>query len=234
MSARAVQIDKVLALEGVTVQYYERSHIKTVLRDVSLAIRGGESIAILGGKGSGKSTLIRLLANLEAPMIGRVYHHNMRVSWPVWARTGLIRGMTVRDNIRFTAQLYGQSAPYVIRSVDDFVELGSNMDLLLGELPTTTMAKVMFATALALNFDCYPVDDWLVTHDHAFRARAEAALENVRSRASLVLATSRTNFVHRFCDAAYVLHQGVLTPHDTIDEAIRAYRESSQSAPTPS
>ncbi|RJF94490.1 ATP-binding cassette domain-containing protein [Oleomonas cavernae] len=223
---------KVAAFEGVTVQYYERGHIRTALHDVSLTIRGGESVAILGTKGSGKSTFIRLLANLETPMVGRVAHHNMSVSWPVWARTGLIRGMTVRDNIRFTAQLYGRSPPQVIRSVDDFVHLGRNMDVLLGALPSSTMAKVMFATAVALNFDCYPIDGWLVTHDHEFRRKAEAALQDLRSRASLVLATSRTNFVHHFCDVAYVLHQGVLTPYDTIDEAIRTFRAYSASAET--
>lgn len=232
MNAPFVHPGKIVAFEGVSVQYYERGHIKTALHNINLAIHERQSIAIMGTKGSGKSTLIRLLANLEVPMVGRVVHHNMSVSWPVWVRTGLIRGMTVRDNIRFTAQLYGQPAPRVIRSVDDFVHLGSNMDVLLGALPSSTMAKVMFATAVALNFDCYPVDDWLVTHDHEFRRKAEAALQDLRSRASLVLATGRTNFVHQFCDVAYVLHQGVLTAYDTIDEAIRAYRAHSASAET--
>ncbi len=232
MNAPAYHSDKIIAFQGVTVQYIERKSIVTALHDINLAIHERQSVAIMGTKGSGKSTLIRLLANMEAPMTGRVVHHNMSVSWPVWARTGLIRGMTVRDNIRFTAQLYGRSPPQVIRSVDDFVHLGSNMDLLLGDLPTSTTAKVMFATAVALDFDCYPVDDWLVTHDHEFRRKAEAALQDLRSRASLVLATGRTNFVHQFCDVAYVLHQGVLTSYDTIDEAIRAYRAHSASAET--
>lgn len=220
----------VVAVEGVSVHYYDNGHVATALRDVNLAIGERQSIAILGTKGSGKSTLIRLLAGLERPMVGRVVHHNMSVSWPLWARTGLIRGMTVRDNIRFAAQLYGRSAPDVICEVDDFVHLGGNMDVLLGDLPSSTMSKVMFATAVALNFDCYPIDGWLVTRDHEFRRRTEGVLQELRSRASLVLAISRTNLVRHFCDVAYVLHQGVLTSYDTIDQAISAYRAHSPSA----
>lgn len=225
MAAAASKMpERIIAFDDVSVQYYDRGRIMTALRDVNFAVTPGQSVAIMGTKGSGKSTLIRLLCNLEKPLVGRVVHHNMTVSWPVWARTGLIRSMTARDNIRFTAQLYGRSAPDIIRRVDDFVHLGGKMDALLGDLPSSTMAKVMFATAAALDFDCYPIDDWLATRDHEFRRKAEDTLQSLRQRSTLVLATSRTNFVRDYCDVAYVLHRGVLTHHDTIDEAIRYYR----------
>lgn len=228
--------ERLIGFDGVSVRYYDGRHIVTALHDISLVLTPGQSVAILGTKGSGKSTLVRLLCNLEKPLVGRVLHHNMSVSWPIWARTGLIRTMTARDNIRFTAQLYGKSAPDIIRRVDDFVHLGEKMDVLLGDLPSSTMAKVMFATAVALDFDCYPIDDWLVTRDHEFRRKAEDALQALRQRSTLVLATSRTNFVRDYCDVAYVLHRGVLTHHDTIDEAIRYFRgcaASSEAAEDP-
>lgn len=221
--------ERLIGLDGVTVKYLDGNRIVTALHDINLAIEPGKSIAILGTKGAGKSTLIRLLSRMEKPLNGRMIHHDMTVSWPLWARTGLMRPMTVRDNIRFVAQLYGRSTPDVIRQVDDFALLGADMDRLLGDLHSSTMAKVMFATAVALEFDCYPIDGWLVTHDQDFRRKAEAALKSLRKRSSLVIAISRTNFVREYCDVAYVLHRGVLTPHDSIDEAIRHFRSCSDS-----
>lgn len=231
MSAAAAKqgLGRVVALDQVTVQYLRQGRLVTALDNVSLAIGPRQSIGILGTKGSGKTTLLRLLAGLEIPSSGRLVHHGMTVSWPLWARTGLMRTMTVRDNIRFLAQLYGRSPPDLIRSVDDFAQLGGAMDRLLGDLPSTAAAKVMCAAAIGLGFDCYPVDGMLVSSDKAFRARADGILRSLRERSSLVIGSSRTAYIRDNCDVAYVLHQGVLTRHDRTDDAIRFYRECAAS-----
>ncbi|WP_165837702.1 ATP-binding cassette domain-containing protein [Zavarzinia aquatilis] len=225
--AGRAETGRMVALDHVTVQYYQRSRVVTALSDVSFIVHPGQSVGILGTKGSGKTTLIRLLAKLEQPMTGRVVHHNMTASWPLWARTGLIRGMTVRDNIRFTAQLYGRAAPDLIRSVDDFAGLGASMDRLLGDLPASTMAKVMFSAAVGLDFDFYPIDGLNATSDLEFRRKADETLQMLRRRAAIVLATGRAAAIKQYCDVAYVLHRGVLTHHDTIDKAIRYFRTCS-------
>ncbi|MCF4167271.1 ATP-binding cassette domain-containing protein [Zavarzinia compransoris] len=226
MTARAVASapQRVVGMEGVTVRYLERNRIVTALHDINLAVAAGQSVGIVGTKGSGKSTLIRMLSHLEKPLVGRVFSHGMTVSWPLWARQGMIRSLTVRDNIRFTAQLYGRPAPEIIRRVDDFVQLGGHIDLLLNRLPASTMSKVMFATAVAMEFDCYPIDDWVVSEDREYRSRAEETVKSLRRRSTLVLATNRASLVRSLCDVAYVLHRGVLTAHDTIDEAFRYFR----------
>jgi capsular polysaccharide transport system ATP-binding protein len=110
---------------------------KQVLRGVSAQFRKGERVGILGRNGTGKSTLVRILAGVEAPTRG-VVRRSMSVSWPIGMAAGFHPAMTGRDNCRFIARIYGRPAQETVEFVEDFAELGEYM-----RMPVNTYSSGM-------------------------------------------------------------------------------------------
>ena len=108
-----------IRLENVVKRYRTRAGMHTVLNGVSLEVRKGDKLGILGRNGAGKSTLIRIISGAELPNNGRVTRE-MAVSWPL-AFSGAFQGsLTGLDNLRFICRVYGAdfgaALPFVRRS----------------------------------------------------------------------------------------------------------------------
>jgi ABC-2 type transport system ATP-binding protein len=100
--ARRRQADPVLEVEGLSKSYGERA----ALREVTLAVRPGELLAVLGPNGAGKTTLLTILAGITRPDSGQVKRSNGLVGW-VPQQTGLYRRLTVEENLRLFAHMEG-------------------------------------------------------------------------------------------------------------------------------
>ncbi len=108
-----------VALSGVTRHFGER----TALREVSVEVPAGATLAVLGHNGAGKSTLLRILATLLRAHAGRVTllgEELPRGAWKVRGRLGLLghepllyRDLTGRENLRYHARLHGVGAERV-------------------------------------------------------------------------------------------------------------------------
>src|SRR6476620_6892336 len=100
--ARRRQAEPVLEVEGLSKSYGERA----ALREVTLAVRPGELLAVLGPNGAGKTTLLSILAGITRPDAGQVMRSNGLVGW-VPQQAGLYRRLTVEENLRLFAHMEG-------------------------------------------------------------------------------------------------------------------------------
>jgi capsular polysaccharide transport system ATP-binding protein len=214
-----------IELANVTKQYRVRNGVHTVFRDVNLEIAPGEKIGILGRNGAGKSTMIRLLSGAELPTRGRVLRH-MSVSWPL-AFGGAFQGsLTGVDNVRFICRVYGADASTVIPAVEDFAELGHYLREPVKTYSSGMRARLAFAISLAIEFDCFLIDEVISVGDARFHEKCQTELFEKRKDRAMVIVSHEAHNIREHCDRACVLHAGTLHPFPDVDTAYQFYNEN--------
>jgi capsular polysaccharide transport system ATP-binding protein len=198
--------------------------VNRVLSDISFTVSPGEKLAVLGRNGAGKSTLIRLIAGIELPTAG-VVDRTMSVSWPVGLNGGVAGSMTGNDNIRFIARLYNKPVKPLRDYVDDFAELGKFLAEPVKTYSTGMRARLNFALSIAIDFDCYLIDEVIVVGDHRFQRRSQEELFEKRAGRSLVLASHVPTIVKQYCSRALVLHRGRGKLFEDLDLAFDIYND---------
>lgn len=195
---------------------------RRVLSEVSFELARGEKIAVLGRNGAGKSTLIRLLGGVELPTSGTI-ERSMSLSWPI-AMVGGIHGvLTGNDNIRFIARVYGKPFREMRDAVDDFAQLGHFLSEPVKTYSTGMMGRLNFALSLAVDFDCYLIDEVIAAGDYSFQVRCHQELFEKRADRSLILASHIPNFVKSYCSRALILYRGRGKVFDDLDLALDIY-----------
>src|SRR5579875_250605 len=139
---------------------FYRSHgvVRIVLDHVSAEFASGFSYGLMGVNGAGKSTTMRLIAGAELPNSGRV-RRDVRVSWPLGFAGGFHPQMTGRENVKFVARIYGADVRRTLRFVEDFAEIGDYVDAPVKTYSSGMMARLSFGLSMAIEFDCYLVDE---------------------------------------------------------------------------
>ncbi|MCA3272980.1 MAG: ABC transporter ATP-binding protein [Roseomonas sp.] len=209
-----------MALELINVHkhYPTRTGQKIILHGACGRIARGEKVGILGRNGSGKSTLVRMLGGVEAPTKGRI-NRTMTISWPIGMAAGFSGQLSGADNARLIARLYGRDIRKITDFVADFSELGDYFRMPMMTYSSGMRSRLALAVSLAVDFDCYLVDEALAVGDTRFgRAFAEKI-----ERSGLILVSHSPALVRRLCTRAAVLDQGILTFYDDLDEALATY-----------
>jgi capsular polysaccharide transport system ATP-binding protein len=207
-----------LELIDVHKSYPIRGGRKMVLRGAHGRIARGEKVGILGRNGSGKSTLVRILGGVEAPSKGKI-NRSMSISWPIGMMAGFQSQLSGADNARFIARIYGRNVERITDFVADFAELDEYIRMPLMTYSSGMRSRLALAVSLAIDFDCYLVDEALAVGDTRFgRAFAEKI-----ERSGLILVSHSPALVRRLCTRAAVLDQGILTFYDDLDEALATY-----------
>ena len=202
--------------------YRTRDGIHQVLRGVSLSVSRGEKLAVLGGNGAGKSTLIRLLGGVEWPTIGRIARQ-MTVSWPLGFDGGFQGSLTGHDNIRFIARIYGKQFQEIFDYVEDFAALGKHLKEPVKTYSSGMRARLAFGLSLAVDFDCYLIDEVLAVGDHKFYERCRREIFEKRKNRAIILASHDVGIMNEYCDKALVLHQGRAKTFDDTAVALDVY-----------
>jgi len=166
----AMDQDTIISLRNVCKGYRSKKGIRRILDDVSFDFRGGENLAILGGNGSGKSVLLRMICGMELPDSGTV-QRAVSISYPLGFAGGISSNMTGRDNVRFIARIYGCDVPDVERFVYDFSELGRSFDLPVVTYANSMRARLSYGISMALRCDVYVVDEMAAVGDVTKRQR---------------------------------------------------------------
>ena len=212
--------------EGVCKDYHsETGHgWHRVLSGVSFTIAPGEKVAILGRNGAGKSTLIRLISGIEVPTLGTI-ERQMSVSWPV-GLTGVIGGaMTGNDNIRMICRLYNRPFNVIREYVEDFAQLGKYLSEPVKSYSAGMRARLNFAVSLAVDFDCYLIDEVITVGDQRFQQRSYEELFVRRADRSLILASHSPEIVRAYCARALVLHRGRAKIFEDLELALAIYTD---------
>ena len=221
-----------LTVEHVGKRYHTRKGWRQVLKDVSFQLPPGRNIGILGRNGAGKSTLIRLLSGAERPTCGRI-RRGMRVSWPL-AFGGAFQGhLTGLDNLKFVCRIYGVDYRPQVRFVEEFTELGLYLREPVINYSTGMITRLAFALSMAVEFDCFLIDEAMVVGDVRFHERCHYELFERRKDRAFILVTHEANVIRKYCEAAAVLHEGHLLPFATVEQAYEFYLGSMGALPAP-
>lgn len=206
-----------------TLKFYKtQQHVKVVLNHVSTVFESGSSYGLLGVNGAGKSTLLRLAAGTELPNSGHV-RRTGRVSWPLGFSGGFHPQVTGRENVKFVARVYGEDVYRVTEFVEDFSELGDYLDAPVSTYSSGMMARLAFGLSMAVEFDCYLIDEITAVGDARFQKRCQDAFTDRRKRSDLIIASHSMNTIKAYCTRAAVLVDGHLLMFSTVDKAIEVY-----------
>ena len=195
---------------------------KHVLKGLDFQISKGERIGLLGRNGAGKTTLIKLIGGVEMPTSGTVRRH-MSVSWPLGFGGGFQGSLTGYDNARFISRIYGHEYREIRDFVEDFTELGAQLRMPVKTYSSGMRARLAFALSLAIEFDCYLIDEIIMVGDANFHHKCHYELFDKRGDRALVLASHSPDLIREFCDRAVVLHQGHASIYDDVNEALEVY-----------
>lgn len=218
-----------IRLEQVCMTYATRSRERSVLDGVDLIVRPGEKIGILGRNGAGKSTLIRLMSGAELPTSGEV-HRGMSISWPLAFSGGFQGSLTGLDNLRFICRVYGVPIAPVIDFVQDFSELGEYLFEPVRKYSAGMRARLAFAISMAIDFDCFLIDEIVAVGDQRFHARCHEELFLKRKHCAMIIVSHHPGYIREHCERAAVLVEGRLHAFDDIADAFAFYEESGRRA----
>jgi capsular polysaccharide transport system ATP-binding protein len=197
---------------------------KIVLERVSFNFEAGRSYGILGVNGAGKSTLMRILAGTELPNAGRVLR-SVRVSWPMGFAGGLHIGMTGRENVKFIARAYGENVREVVDFVEDFAEVGPYLDAPVKTYSSGMVQRVAFGLSMAINFECYLIDETMAVGDARFQTKCKAEFEKRKAFSDIIMVTHNIPAMQQYCQHGLVLADGELHYFEKVDDAIEVYRQ---------
>lgn len=208
-----------IRLRNVSKTYHMRKFSKRVFSNLSFDIPDGMNLGICGANGAGKSTLMRLIAGVEMPTSGQVTR-DVTCSWPIGYSSCFQSSLTGADNARFIARIYNQDVEQLLDYVEDFAQLGPYFRQPLNTYSAGMSARLAFGISLAIDFDCYLVDEVTAAGDDRFRQKCEEALHHRRKVGTLVMISHDPTTLRNYCSNGAVLINGGLTFFDTIDEAI--------------
>ncbi|HEP6427270.1 ATP-binding protein [Burkholderia cenocepacia] len=218
-------------LRNITKVYHTRKGPRTVLRDVNLIVARGQKIGILGRNGAGKSTLIRLISGAELPTSGEL-SREMSISWPL-AFTGAFQGsLTGLDNVRFICRIYNIDFHSIVSYVEEFSELGVYLNEPVKKYSSGMRARLAFAASLAINFDCFLIDEIVAVGDSRFHAKCHHELFERRKDRAMIIVSHDVSYIRDHCDSAAVLLNGELVNFPTVDEALNFYMHGAVMTPS--
>lgn len=199
--------------------------------DLNLEIETGESLALLGHNGSGKSTTLKMLAGTIAPSTGRVWARG-RIAPLLELGAGFHPDLTGRENVFMNSAILGIKRTEVQRRLDGIVEFAEVADFL--DTPVKFYSSGMavrlgFAIAVNVEPEILLVDEVLAVGDEAFQTKCLERMGQLRDEGrTIVLVTHSLAQAESFCGRALVLNHGVPVYDGPITGAAQAYHDSAR------
>jgi ABC-type polysaccharide/polyol phosphate transport system ATPase subunit len=205
-------------------QSVERFH---ALRDVSFQVEQGESLAVMGKNGAGKSTMLSLVAGLVPPDRGDVVTRG-RVAALLELGSGFHPDLTGLENIRLNAALLGFSRKRTAVRLEEIVDFAEIADFIREPLRTYSSGMTMrlaFSVAVNLDPDILLLDEVLTVGDAGFQAKCFDRILDFRRRGKTIICVSHAaGMAERFCGRALWLDHGGLMLDGEIVEVGCAYQ----------
>lgn len=213
-----------ISVRNLRKVYRVHGRTQVVLDELNLDLPRGHKLAVMGRNGAGKSTLIRMIGRVELPTSGTI-EHGMRVSWPLGFGGAFQGSLTGIDNTRFISRIYQMNFETVRAFVEEFAELGEHLYKPVKTYSSGMRARLAFALSIAIDFDCYLIDEVILVGDHRFHARCREQLFDRKNERALIIASHDTGLLTEICDSAMILKDGRATYYKNVAEAANAYQQ---------
>ena len=217
-----------IEFDTVSKSFWTGTRRKVILDRASLRVELGRSLGILAPNGTGKTTLINMMAGLEKPDEGEV-RRGCRVSFPLGFMGGVVNRHTGTENARYIARLYGLDPDHVEAFCRWMAGIAEYFDMPVRTYSQGMRARFCFSLMLALDFDIYLIDEGLpATTDVAFNRKAGAVLRERLADTTVVVVSHKPEILEKFARTAAVLRDGRLHMFDTLEEAKQLYDYEAQ------
>jgi ABC-2 type transport system ATP-binding protein len=203
------------------------------LRNINFTVMQGEAIGVVGRNGQGKSTLLKLVAEVILADEGSV-KVNAGVAPLIEITGGFVDDLTVRENVYLTAGLHGMKKSEIDAQFDeiiDFAEIGQFLDTPYKHLSSGMRVRIAFAVISRLEEPILLVDEVLAVGDKGFREKCYRRIEELLSGGrTLFFVSHNERDLRRFCTRGLYLDKGALVLDAPINEVIDRYNADYPSA----
>ena len=218
-----------LEFANVSKSFWTGTQRKVILDRVSFRVELGRSLGVLAPNGTGKTTLINMIAGLEKPDEGEI-RRGCSISFPLGFMGGVVGKVSAMENSRYIAKLYGLDPDYVESYCRWLCNLGEYFDQPIGTYSSGMKARFSFALMLALDFDMYLIDEGMPSStDVEFNRKAGSILEERLRTTTIVIVSHQPATLAKFAREAAVLLNGQLHMFETLEEAKQLYDYETQS-----
>ncbi|RUM68005.1 MAG: ABC transporter ATP-binding protein [Sulfurovum sp.] len=214
-----------IELKNVSKSFKTKHGRKYILKDMSIVIPSDKNIGILGRNGTGKSTIMHMLGQIEFPDKGTITS-DKSFSWPLGLRGGFVGNMTGKANIKFVCRLYGKSAKEIKKTVEfvkEFSELDDYFDMPIKTYSAGMKSRLSFGLSLSFDFDYLLIDETLSVGDARFRKKSKEALLKKIETCNVLLVSHDMGTLRDICDVGIVVDKGKMSYFDNINNAIAEY-----------
>jgi ABC-type polysaccharide/polyol phosphate transport system ATPase subunit len=196
------------------------------LRNVTFSVSQGESVALIGGNGAGKSTMLSLVTGLTEPTTGTV-EVNGRLAALLDLGSGFHPDLTGSENVYVNAALLGMSkkeAKDRFAQIIEFSGVGDFVDEPLRTYSSGMQVRLAFSIAVHVEPTVLVVDEVLSVGDSAFQEKCLKKVAELRQRQTTMLCVSHSSdMVNGFCDRAIWLHHGEIVQDGASGTVMQAY-----------
>ena len=227
-SLKTTALNQWRRLTGQPVE--ERAPFKA-LDDVNFSIEAGEVVGIIGHNGAGKSTMLKLLANISKPSSGSIVVKG-KVAPLIEVGAGLIGDLTGRENIYLNGAILGISKVEIKRKFDDivaFAELEEFIDTPIKRYSSGMQVRLGFSIATSVESDILIVDEVLAVGDLAFQRKCFDRMEDLikRQGKTVLLVSHNIRQVERLCSRTILMNHGIITLDGASKDVCNAFYEVS-------
>jgi ABC-2 type transport system ATP-binding protein len=199
-------------------------------RGVDFAIAAGEAVGVVGRNGTGKSTLLKLIAGVLMPDEGSI-HLDGKVAPLLELSAGFASDLTGRENVHLVGSLHGMSREQMRRTFDHIVEFAGeqvkrSIDAPVRHYSSGMRVRLGFSVISQLQHPILLVDEVMAVGDAEFRAKCYDTMERLLAEGrTLVLVSHNESDLTRFCTRGLFINDGGLVVDGSMSDALTAYKE---------
>lgn len=208
-----------IVLENVSKSVMSGKIRRNVALDINLRLQPGQTLALLGRNGAGKSMLMQMIAGLVLPDRGRI-RVSGSVSWPVGFNGSFHRDLSGAQNARFLARVYGIDTGEYLDFVQGFSELGDQFHSPVRGYSSGMRSRLGFACSMGMHFDAYLIDEITAVGDARFRRKCDAILQERLAKSAALFVSHNLEDLRRICCSGAVLENGKLDVYGSLEKAI--------------
>lgn len=208
--------------------FWKRNKRETreVLKDVSLTIKNGEAVALIGVNGSGKSTLLKLMTKIIYPTKGEIIT-NGKLTSLLELGAGFHPDFSGRENIYFNASIFGLTKKQIDARLEEIIEFSELRDFIDNPVRTYSSGMFMrlaFAVAINVDADILLVDEILSVGDQHFQEKCLNKMKELKAQGkTMVFVTHSLGSARELCDRAVWLNKGHIQLDGNVNEVIDEY-----------